>query len=220
MTDTGPKLLIMAKAPRPGRVKTRLAPLLGEAGCARLQAGLIRHTASIACQVAPQATYLAFDPPDAQGEIARLVPAEVGMFPQHGADLGARLAAATEAVLARRAGPLVVIGTDVPTLTAARLARAVGELDNCDAVFGPALDGGYYLVALREPAPALFAIDPALWGGESVLAASLAAAGLAGLTVGLLPPLRDLDTPADAATLLATPSLPADIAALLAPATV
>ena len=112
-----------------------------------------------------------------------------------------------------------MIGTDIPGLTPGRLAEAFAQLaSGCDVVFGPAFDGGYYLAGMTRPAPELFAVDPALWGGGRVLAASLAAARDASLTVALLPPLRDLDTPADAAALLADPLVPAGIRQALQPA--
>lgn len=210
----------MAKAPRPGTVKTRLTPLLGPDGCARLQAALLARTATLAHDAAPGSTWLAFDPPEAAGEIRALVPADVRLFPQVAGQLGVRLTAATETVLDRRPGPLLVIGTDAPTLSTAILDLAATALCGHDVVFGPALDGGYYLVGLRRPCPEVFAIDASLWSGPDVLAASRVAAERAGLTVGLLPALRDLDTPADAAALRADPGLPPGIVALLSPATV
>ena len=82
-------------------------------------------------------------------------------------------------------------------------------------MFGPALDGGYYLVALRRPCPGLFALDPRVWGGPDVLSASLTAAKSCALRVGLLTPLRDLDTPEDAHTFLAEGQLPGEVAELL-----
>lgn len=215
--EPGPSVLVMAKAPRPGSVKTRLEPVLGPLGCARLQAALLVRTVTIAQDVAPGSTCVAFDPPDAAGEMRALVPDGVRMFAQVSGDLGVRLAVATETVLTWRPGPLVVIGTDAPTLTAKLLDRAATELRGHDVVFGPALDGGYYLVGLRQPCPEVFAIDPSLWSGPEVLAASRAAAERAGLTVGLLPALRDLDTPADATVLRSDPHLPPALAALLSP---
>lgn len=211
-------VLIMAKAPRPGLAKTRLAPLLGPAGAARLQAALLSHTAGLAQEMAPGSTSVAFDPPDAASEIRALVPARVRLFPQVPGHLGTRMAAATETALSRRSGPLLVIGTDAPTLTAAILEWAAVALDSHDVVFGPAVDGGYYLIGMRRPHPDVFAIDPALWGGPMVLAASRAAAERAGCTIGSLPALRDLDTPADATALRADPRLPPAVAALLNPA--
>jgi rSAM/selenodomain-associated transferase 2/rSAM/selenodomain-associated transferase 1 len=195
------KALIMARAPRPGAVKTRLEQMLDPSGCARLQAALIQRTVTLAQQVAP--TYLSVD-----GELA--LPG-VTTLAQEGPDLGARMRNAVERV----GGPVVVIGTDVPTLTADHLRSAICGLADHDVVFGPALDGGYYLIALRQPRPEPFAIHPALWGGPCVLDASIAAATTAGLRVGLLAPLRDLDTPEDARALLAEGAVPGEIAQLL-----
>ncbi len=214
-------VLVMAKAPRAGLVKTRLHPLLGPDGCARLQVGLIRRTVLVAQLVAPTRTYLALDALDSDGldrpgELVGVVPAGVTVLPQSGPDLGSRMRIAAADVFRDHRGPLLLIGTDAPTLTASHLRRAAEWLvAGHDAVFGPALDGGYYLVGMNGPLPALFTIDPALWGGPQVLTASLAAAREAGLRVGELPALRDLDTPQDAAAFLTEGDLPADIAVLL-----
>jgi rSAM/selenodomain-associated transferase 1 len=209
-------VLVMAKAPSAGAVKTRLAPLLGAAGCARLQRVLIRHTVAVAGQVAPGAVWVAVDPPAERAVVAGLAP-ETHLLGQTAGDLGERLAAASAAVLNRRMGPLLVIGTDIPTLTADLLTRAADLLETGrDVVFGPALDGGYYLVGLARPCPELFSLPPETWGGPDVLAESRTAAEAAGLSVGLLPELRDLDTPPDAAALLIDPALPDEIGVLLA----
>ncbi|MGH3199748.1 MAG: TIGR04283 family arsenosugar biosynthesis glycosyltransferase [Streptosporangiaceae bacterium] len=211
-----PAVLIMAKAPRPGMVKTRLHPMLGPDGCAALAERLICHTVSVATAVGEATVFTAVDPPDALDEMGGLMPGCVTLLRQRGADLGERLAAAAGELFAGGHWPVVVIGTDAPTLTAGRLAEAFGELARGrDVVFGPACDGGYYLVGLNRPAPELFALDPGVWGGDRVLAASLAAACRAGLDAGLLPALRDLDTPADAQVLLGDPLLPSAIAAAL-----
>jgi glycosyltransferase A (GT-A) superfamily protein (DUF2064 family) len=83
-------------------------------------------------------------------------------------------------------------------------------------VLGPALDGGYYLIGLRAaPHTELFALDAAWWSTDKVLAATLDLADDAGLRTQLLAPLRDLDTPEDAAALLADPMLPPRIATLV-----
>jgi hypothetical protein len=235
-----PAVLIMAKAPRPGSVKTRLHPLLSPDGCAALQAELIRQAgvvsaglrdvavppaddrcgradgAGAAARFREVTVFAAVDPPDAAAELAGLVPDATRLIGQRGAGLGERLAAATGDVLGDGYGPVVVIGADVPTLTPGRLAAAFGALAaGYDVVFGPALDGGYYLAGLTRPRPGIFALGPALWGGEQVLAASLAAARRLGLHARLLPALRDLDTPADAVALLADPLLPGRVAEVL-----
>ncbi|NUR05215.1 MAG: glycosyltransferase [Streptomyces sp.] len=213
-----PAVLVMAKAPLPGTVKTRLHALLGSRGCAELQSALLAHTVEL---TAGWPTFLAYDPPDAEDAVRCLVPPGVRLLPQRGSGLGERLAAAVEDVCTLRPGPVVVLGTDAPTLTADRLAAAFTALDSGhDVVLGPALDGGYYLIGMRRPQTRLFGLDPALWGGDQVLASTLAIADRAGLRTVLLPPLRDLDTPEDAAVLLGDPLLPARIAAALSPAEV
>ncbi|HEX5496463.1 MAG TPA: TIGR04282 family arsenosugar biosynthesis glycosyltransferase [Mycobacteriales bacterium] len=205
----------MAKAPLPGTVKTRLHPLLDPRGCASLQEALIRHTLGLVADLGAD-TFLAFHPAGEYPRMRRLVPGRVSLLPQRGNHLGQRLTAASTDVLARSPGPLVVLGTDTPTLTADGLTGAfAGLTGGADVVLGPAVDGGYYLIGMRQPDAALFDIDPALWGGASVLAATLAQAARRGLDVQLLPPLRDLDTPGDACALLDDPLLPAPVAALL-----
>ena len=201
--------LVMAKAPIPGRTKTRLEPLLGAHGCARLQAALIEQSLGWALAVAPGAAYVSY----ALAPLGALVPPGVDEFPQEDGDLGRRLCAATAHV---GRWPLLVAGTDTPALSAAHVAEALAELEaGRDAVFGPALDGGYYLVALARPLPELFELPREAWGGPDVLDLSLRAGERAGLDVGLLRPERDLDTPEDAQALLAAGALPPPVAEAL-----
>jgi rSAM/selenodomain-associated transferase 1 len=228
MTGTGPSraathtptVLVMAKAPRPGRVKTRLHPLLGPDGCAALQAELLRHTVATALAIGRRVV-VAFDPQDARTEVGELIEnlGTVELFPQRGEHLGERMTTAAGDVLPG-GGHLVVVGTDAPTLTEDLLGRAFTALEaGWSAVIGPALDGGYYLLGLRWPAPDAFAIDPALWSGAQVAAATMARlrADAPG-RVARLPVLRDLDTPGDAAALICDPALPPAIARALHPA--
>jgi rSAM/selenodomain-associated transferase 2/rSAM/selenodomain-associated transferase 1 len=198
---TKPAVLVMAKAPIPGRVKTRLEPVFTRAECAAIQARLIRRTAAWAVEeAAPGAAYVAFDPPEARDLMASLVPPEAKLVEQRGGGLGERLHVAAQQAHERHGErPLIVVGVDT-RLTRAHAHGALERLrSGSDVVFGPALDGGYYLVALARPAPELFAIEPSAWGGPDVLERSLAAAAAAGLEAALLDRReRDLDTPADA----------------------
>lgn len=205
----------MAKAPRPGEVKTRLEPLLRADGCARLQTELIRHTAGWAVRAA-RTVRLAFTPHDAQADLARLVPKRVRLFPQRDGDLGARLLAATESACHGHHGPLVVIGTDAPELGAVHLRFAEHALSRgADVCLVPALDGGYALIALARAIPAAFDLPTDAWGGPDVLALTIAALSAAGCTTALLDPVRDLDTPADAPYIVADPRCPPAIRATL-----
>lgn len=206
-----PAVVVMAKAPWPGTVKTRLTALLGEAGCARLASVLLARAAATAREVCPSGTFVALHPPAAIAEFASRLPGHQ-VFAQRGRHLGERLAAAAEEVFCAGYGPLVVIGTDVPLLVPADLHRAFEVLGTrCDVVFGPAFDGGYYLVGLARPLPVVFDITPGLWGGPDVLGASLDRARTARLSVGLLTPLPDLDTPSDVRAALDEPTLPAEV---------
>ncbi|MHB8532883.1 MAG: TIGR04282 family arsenosugar biosynthesis glycosyltransferase [Solirubrobacteraceae bacterium] len=208
-------VLIMARAPRPETTKTRLEPLLGPAGCARLQALLVRHTAGWVTRSTSTA-WLAYTPTDARAELARLVPASVRLLPQQSGDLGARLRSAAQLVFRRGGGPLAVIGTDAPELGAPHLREADRALAaGHDASLVPTFDGGYALIALARPIPAAFDLPPAAWGGPDVLALTVGALQAAGHSCALLEPVRDLDTPSDAARVAADPRCPPAIRRLL-----
>jgi rSAM/selenodomain-associated transferase 1 len=208
----------MARAPRPGACKTRLEPLLGADGCAALQAELIRHTVGWA-QGGGRPVWVAFDPPDAEAELAALIPAPVALFPQRGRDLGERLAHAVYHVAGGHTGPLSVLGTDCPTLR----ARDVDALElalsgGWDAGLIGAHDGGYAAIALARPLPGAFALPPQLWGGPRVLQSTLELLRQDGLSAAVLDTVHDLDTPADAARLRQSASCPPTIRTLLTPA--
>src|SRR3954454_13201918 len=197
----------MARAPRPDHAKTRLEPLLGPEGCARLQAELIGVSVRWGATLGP--VFVAVWPADALEEFD--APGAT-LFGQEGADLGERMAAAVQRV----GGPVVVVGTDMPTLGPFHATSVMSDLSaGVDVVFGPAHDGGYYLVALREPRADVFALPPEAWGGPEVLGLSLARAAAAELEVGLLRGERHLDTPGDARALLLHHALPVSVAAIL-----
>jgi uncharacterized protein len=152
-----PSVVVMADAPRPGRCIARLEPRLGPNGCALLQAELIRVAVAWGRMLGP--AFVAVRPPDAVGEVAA---PGASVFAQKGPDLGARLAAAVE----RMDGAVVVIGTSMPTLgpfhaDAVRSDFAAGV----DVAVGPSHDGGWYLIALAEPRPELFALPAGAWEG-------------------------------------------------------
>ena len=179
----------------PGRVKTRLLPAFTPVECAEIQSVLIDRTLRWAIEVAPRAMLLALDGPPIG------VPPGIETISQEGRDLGERLAHGAGEAFRRHPGRLLVVGVDT-RLTREHADAATAQLDaGAEAAFGPARDGGYYLLALARPLPELFAIDPQAWGGDRVLELSLAAAWGAGRRTALIHPERDLDTPADAAAL-------------------
>lgn len=203
-------LLIFAKAPVPGRVKTRLAEELGEHGAAEyyrvLGGGVLDRLRG-----GDYRAVIYHDPPDAASAMHAWLGAEDGIefLPQPGGGLGERLDGAFAWGFGR--GELVcVVGTDIPELGRAEVEGAFARLEDPegpDAVFGPALDGGYYLLALRRPAPSLFGLRA--WSTGSVLEESLSRAEELGLRVDLLRPLADIDRPEDLPEELRPPSGPA-----------
>ena len=189
-------VFVFVKAPVPGRVKTRLASALGDIVAARLYRSLARRIVE-RVGMGEYRTVVYFDPPGAERDIREWLGAEREYRPQPGGDLGERLRRAFE-VGFREADCVAVVGTDIPDLDARVVVRAfdlVSGPGSPEVVFGPALDGGYYLLALDRPAPGLF--DGIAWSTGSVLAESIQRAKDLRLTVRLLDPLADIDRPED-----------------------
>jgi hypothetical protein len=193
MTVTS-RLCIFTRYPTPGAAKTRLIPALGPERAAALHARLTERTvaALLAC-ARPVEVWTTGAPASAFREwlCAALGAADLRFCDQGSGDLGARM------LRAIGAGPAIVVGSDVPGMTAAHVVRAAALLESHDAVFGPARDGGYWLVGMRRPLPALFAGMP--WGTDAVLAETRQRARSHGIAIALADTLDDLDTPDDLA---------------------
>jgi rSAM/selenodomain-associated transferase 1 len=191
-------LIVFLKYPKPGRVKTRLAAALGDEAAAALYRAL---TEEVLRATVPRAgeyeTLVFFDPPEAAAEMRAWLPG-VRLRPQSGGDVGERMAAAFARAFERGPRRVAIIGTDVPALTRQTITEALAGLDEADVVVGPAEDGGYYLLALREPHPELF--EHVAWSSPAVLEETLARAAAAGLRVRQLVRLRDVDTITDLRT--------------------
>jgi glycosyltransferase A (GT-A) superfamily protein (DUF2064 family) len=206
-----PAALVLADPPVPGACLPGLEPLLGPEGCARLQAVLVRRAAAWAEEVAPGRALVAGD------GLAGLVPEGAVVFPQSGRHPGERLIAAVEQAFAWAGpGPLLVAGTGVPRLSAPHAAAALADLaEGCDATFGPALDGGFYLAGLAGSYAAVFTLPADAWESSDLLTGVLTRARDNGLELGLLRYERELRGPLDVRALLADPLAPADVIAVL-----
>jgi len=205
-------LAVIAKEPVAGLAKTRLVPALGEAGAARAATAMLADTLT-AVRAAGADPWLCFTPAEARERLGRLAPG-FGLLAQAPGDLGDRLAACLADLLATGADRVAIVGADTPHVPIASYRRAFALLEQADVVLGPALDGGYYLVAAKAARPELFVGVP--MGTEAVLTETVARATRAGLVVDLLPPLRDLDRVEDLAAALAAGELagtPATLAA-------
>jgi len=196
-------LIIFARQPVPGRVKTRLAGAVGAPAAAELYSAMLADVLEQAAAL-PGIRPLLFWDCDGTGTPHRPDVPAMESFEQRGADLGLRMADAFGRAFGLGCEVCCVIGSDSPDLPPKYIRQAFALLESgeTDVVFGPAEDGGYYLVGMKEIHPHLFA-DIA-WSTPAVLATSLERARGLGLRTSLLEPWYDIDTLDDLARLLGT----------------
>jgi rSAM/selenodomain-associated transferase 1 len=186
-------VVVFAKAPRAGAVKTRMSPPLSAEEAAELYARLLADVLEATGRFAPRlglAPLVAVHPAEACREIARSAPTPFRVIAQRGATLAERMAWAVREAAAGGAARILLRGSDSPLLDAGCLAATLRALDAADLSLCPDRDGGYSLVGLRRPAPGLF---EQRMSTPSVLADTLAKAERLGLRVALQPPSFDLD---------------------------
>jgi len=206
---SAPILLVFLKEPVPGRVKTRLGADLGaEAACAVYRrlvsatlAGLSKAREGAGGGDVEPVIRIVFDPAEAEDRIREwlepdlvsFAPEKVEWEAQVPGGLGERLGAAFHSAFRAKPSMVAAIGTDCPTIQASHFEESLAQIeaDEADVVFGPAGDGGYYLVALARETPAFFEGIP--WSTEETLPASMAQAARMGLKIGLLETMEDVD---------------------------
>jgi rSAM/selenodomain-associated transferase 1 len=205
------RVLVVGKAPVPGRAKTRLVPPLTGEQAAGLQEALLLDTLDACRAEVPDTAVLHADQSETAA-LGRLVGPDVPLVLQEGRGLGDALRLGMARGLA--AGPTALVSSDIPGLPPGSLRRAFTLLEEgtCDVVLGPAFDGGYWLVAMREPSDAPFEAIP--WSTPAARAVTVQRCEEAGLEVATVDPWRDVDTPVDLAFVLR------DIDELRAPRTV
>lgn len=200
------RLIIFTRYPQPGKAKTRLIPALGPDAAAQLQRQMTEHTLRQVQML--QASYpvsveiwFASTVTEAEANDRQRMQEWLGTTwtyqMQQGDGLGERLITAIQAAFDAGMKQVVTIGTDCPGLDAMRMQQAFEQLQSADLVLGPATDGGYYLIGLKQLIPQLFA--EIAWGTERVFQQTIAIADQLNLTVALLDPLTDVDRPEDLA---------------------
>lgn len=186
-----PKLVIMVKEPRPGRVKTRLGKDIGLTA----SAWWFRHqTRALLRRIEdPRWDTLLAVSPDVEGLNSRVWPAHLPRVAQGRGHLGDRMGRLLRGL---PKGPVCIIGADIPDVTRPRIAEAFKALGNHEAVFGPAPDGGYWLIGMKraKPAPASI-LQNVRWSSEHALADS--AVSLGDVSIAKIAELRDVDTVED-----------------------
>lgn len=192
--DVERTLIVFAKVPRPGRVKTRLAAAIGDVEAASLY-GIMGRRVLDGVRGGRYRLIVYIDPANELAAAREWLGAgDVGFRPQEGDDLGERLAEAFRREF-QRARQVCAIGTDAPAVDRRVVERAFDELSANDLVLGPALDGGYYLIGATACWPELFRDVP--WSTEGVMTATLARARALQLRTATLEPLPDIDTVED-----------------------
>ncbi|MGQ0543264.1 MAG: TIGR04282 family arsenosugar biosynthesis glycosyltransferase [Blastocatellia bacterium] len=187
----------MAKVPEPGVVKTRLRPFLTDDQCAELSVCFLKDAVAKALRVTKR-VIVAYSAVGDGAEIFDLLPESIMCLKQTGKDLGERIAAAIDFAESECCGPIVVIGTDSPTLPDEVLVTSFERLQesSTEIVLGGTEDGGYYLVGLKSRKPAIFQEIP--WSSDGVYSATLHQAEKIGMTeIVELTKLYDVDTPTD-----------------------
>ena len=180
----------MLKEPRPGRVKTRLGRDMGMTAAAwwfrHQTAGLLRRLDD------PRWQMILAVAPDRSGMSSRVWPVHLPRIPQGGGDLGQRMARIMHAL---PPGPVCIIGGDIPGITPAHIHLAFAELGRSPAVFGPAPDGGYWLVGLKRRRIPAGLFENVRWSSQYALTDTINSLG--GQTHTLIDTLQDVDTVAD-----------------------
>ena len=197
-------LAIMAKAPRAGKVKTRLVPPLTLEQSAALNIRFLKDTTeniAAVCKRATAAGIISYTPVGDEFLFDGILPDTFALIAQRGNGFGERLLAAAEDILACGYGAVCLIDSDSPTVPAAAFEQAAGELarEGDRIVLGGSDDGGYYLIGLKQAHAAVFA--GMTWSTASVYAETLAAAQAAGIEVVELPLWYDVDDRATLAVL-------------------
>jgi len=194
-------LAVMARYPEAGRVKTRLAKSIGAQAAAELYRAFLLDLHERFGNDSRQLVWM-YEPPDAP--FSALMPTGV-CLPQQGRDLGERMRDCFAALLRSPYDRVIMIGSDVPHVRSGCIDEADERLGDHDVVLGPSDDGGYYLIAMRQPHDLFSMIE---MGTPQVLAQTMAAADGLGLTVHLLPTDFDIDHECDLTRLRAVLSTP------------
>src|SRR5437867_3767676 len=200
--NTSDALIIFARLPRPGEVKTRLGHSLGMERAAVTYREFAGHAFGLGNDFVGQGVgvYLFYDPLGEESAIRKWVSHPFKFFKQQGENLGYRMQHAFSTTFCDGCVRSMIIGTDVPELDSGTITDAFHALRSCDIVLGPSSDGGYYLLGMNDPTKDVF--DDIAWSTHTVFADTIARIKQLGLAYHALPVLADIDTEDDYKELL------------------
>lgn len=206
----------MVKAPRTGQVKTRLVPPLSPQEAACLYRCFIKDISSRLSSFAGIDIFAAYTPEGSEGEIRPLVPEGVFYLNQEGLCLGERMFNVFNTLSLKGYCAITLIGSDAPDIPVEYIEGAFKALegDETQAVFGPAIDGGYYLVGLKNPVRAIF--EGIEWSTSTVMQRTVQKLKAHAIPYSLLPVWHDIDRPEDLVYLKDNPACPESSAFLAA----
>lgn len=191
-------VIVFTRVPLPGQTKTRMMPYLSARQCANLHSCFLKDVKN-ACMDTEADLFVCYTPEGKEGLLYPLLGEEVVYFPQEGEDLGERMCHAIESVLRKGYDACVLIGTDVPEIRAKHLIEAFAVLGiekvAKDVVFGPTVDGGYYLVGMKKPYKEVF--EKQTYGRGNVLENTIRRLKDQKFKVGCIEQLQDMDTRED-----------------------
>ena len=193
-------LIVFVKNPIPNQVKTRLLPVLTAEQAASLYSAFLTDWCDTLITLSDIDLIIAYTPPENQSDLKKLIGKLVTYIPQKGIDLGERLTNATKWGAENGYKKIIIVGSDSPTLPKSFITEAVTGLDKSDVVIGPSMDGGYYLIGfstntLSKIVPSIF--EEIAWSTAHVLQQTITHIQTNRVSLKLLPPWYDVDTPED-----------------------
>jgi len=188
-------IVIMAKAPVPNEVKTRLTPPLRPEEASSLYHGFLLDKIEQIKSINGARRFVAYTPGAAEAFFRNIIPPGFSLFSQVGTDLGERLANVSGKLFAQGAEKVLILDSDTPNLPTDYIRDGISRLDEVDVVLGPCEDGGYYLIGMRKFVPEIFNGIP--WSTSEVAESTIRKAQALDLTVSLLPEWYDVDTVMD-----------------------
>ena len=186
-------LIIFAKSPIPGKVKTRLTPCITPTEAAELYKAFIIDIIGNTHKLKCERVTIAYTPSNEEATFHSICGQSVDYLPQKGHDLGERMKNAFKHSFDKGSKRTVIIGTDSPTLPSSYIQKAFDALKEVSVTIGPTLDGGYYLIGLSEQNDAIF--DGIDWSTSKVLGQTLTRIQVVNKQLYVLPPWYDVDTP-------------------------
>ncbi|MCE8429520.1 MAG: TIGR04282 family arsenosugar biosynthesis glycosyltransferase [Candidatus Methanoperedens sp.] len=188
-------IVIMAKAPFPNKVKTRLIPPLAPYEASRLYYSfLLDKIEQVKC-IGEALPFMAYSPRSSEPFFRSIIPADFSVIIQVGKDLGERLTNISHGLFAERAKKVIILDSDTPNLPTDYIREGLARLDEVDVVLGPCEDGGYYLIGMRSFIPEIFSGIP--WSTAHVTELTMKKVQTLGLNVSMLPGWYDVDTEKD-----------------------